>query len=197
MVLWTGRITTLLLAIALCLSATGGCSSTTDEERTPKPAAVTLHFTNPSATDVYIDVTYGVPYALSHGGTEIRQRGDCTPLCEANCQCFACGAPQPLVRRIPAGGAVDVVWEGDFYERMENACGDGQCSCEAQRFAEYGTYEASLSAALGVIGGTSAANDPDLLTGADVDTSAGSCTAAGSFLLDAQARSVEIAFNCP
>lgn len=196
MALTIGRMTTSLLALAVCLAAAGGCGSTGDDETTPTPGAVTLRFTNPSSADVYIDVTYGAPFAVLSGGNELRQRSDCTPLCEQNCQCYACGAPLPRVRKIPAGGFFDVIWEGDFYERIDNGC-DSQCSCEQQRFAPYGTYEASLSAGLGVIGGTPSAGDPDLLTDADVDATAGSCVAAGSFMLDAQARTVELAFNCP
>jgi hypothetical protein len=200
MALSIGRITTTLMAIALALSAAGGCGSTGDDaEPAPKPGAVTLRFTNPSSVNAYIDVTFGTPYELFFAGTEVRKRSGCTALCQASCECYYCsaGMPLPSVRRIPPGGFVEVVWEGDYYERVQAGCGNGQCDCELERFSKFGSYEASLQAGLAVTGGTASPEDPDLLRDANVDSTAGSCTAAGSFQLDAEPRTVEIPLACP
>jgi hypothetical protein len=187
------------LAAAMLCAAVTACSGNTDSESstTPKPAAITVRFTNPTSGDVYVNLSLGLPWSVSDGTTVYDRPHDCTSSCSQGCSCAQCGAPAPRVQRIPAGQAIEVVWAGDYYE--DKSCGSGGpgCHCDQEHTAAFGSYEISLSGALGYtpggIGGTS--TDPNVLSG-DLDPSAGNCVATVTAVLDGEAKTVDAPFAC-
>lgn len=183
----------IFLIAALALTACGG---DTDETPAPKPGTVTLRFTNPTTADVFVDATYH-PYELRQSGKVLSTSHDCTPTCEASCQCYYCGAPQDLVRRIAPGGDWQVTWAGDWYEIVNGGCGGGECSCARAHVAPFGSVQVEILGARGrqPPSGTATPSDPNVFQGT-VDTSVGSCTGTATFELDAQDQSVDVAFAC-
>jgi hypothetical protein len=182
-----------MLALAFGLVACGG--GTEDTSSTPTPATVTVRFTNPTGSDVFIDATYRA-HQFSQGGKLLPGTHDCTQSCSSSCQCYYCGAPQNVVRRIPSDGAWEVGWNGTWYE-LSKECGGGQCSCESARIAPFGSTKVEI---LGARGRNPAdedpiASDPNLFVGT-VDTSGGTCAGTATFELDAHEKIVDVPFTC-
>jgi hypothetical protein len=155
-----------------------------------------LRFVNPTAGPIYINETDGTPYSVAQGTTTFSGPHDCTATCSSGCQCAQCGAPLPLVRRIPAGESYDTIWSGDYWERI-TCGGDPSCACDDQHWAALASYDVSLAGALAYTewGGSGNPTDPNLLQG-DLDPSAGTCTASKSVALSLSAATVEIPFAC-
>jgi hypothetical protein len=183
----------LILAFALAPSACGG--NLDDSQSTPAPGVVSVRFVNPTAADVFINATYGAHW-FSQADKPLPDRHDCTPLCGASCECSFCGAPQNVVRRIPPSGVWEISWSGSWYELVEQ-CGGGQCNCDRARSVPFGSTRVEIVGALGrnPADADPMPSDPELFLGM-VDSSAGTCTGAATFELDAQPKSVDVPFVC-
>ena len=124
---------------------------------------------------MYFDATLGFAYSVSQGSTTFSRPHDCTTPCSSGCGCGECGAPLPLVRRVPAGESYDIVWNGDYWEKI--TC-ESTCSCDQQLWAELASYHIAVQGALGYTGsgGSGSGSDPNLLEGS-LDTTNGTCSA--------------------
>lgn len=155
---------------------------------------VTVRFTNPTGADVFFDVTYGVPVAItSPEAYPLERRHFCTPSCD-ECACKNCGDPMSRVQRVPPGGAFEWTWDGSYF--VVGRCGGSSrgCDCDAENIAEPGTYEIVLR------GGDKADTEgapqgDDRFTGSLV-TGGKTCTAKATMRLERADTKVDAAFTC-
>jgi hypothetical protein len=139
---------------------------------------VTFRFKNTGPVNLYVDLTSGVPLAISSSTNPepYALRADCSDSCYFECkQCPACFAPQQTVRVIAPGEHWDVYWDGCYFTFRN--CPGASCKCHDFHAASAGTYEAVLSATLG--------------------SDAEPCSAHASFELPSEASIVETSFSCP
>lgn len=181
-----------LVTLLLVGTACGGEQS---GDTRPKAGTITLELSNPTSADVYIDTTFGLPYAIERNGKSYSTGHDCTPTCGSACDCYFCGAPMPRVRRIAPGASVQVTWAGVYYE-LENGCGD-MCQCERAHDAEFADYTVTMLGARGrsPSDGPALSSDPDSFEGT-LDNSSGDCAAMTTVTLDQTDKTVTVPFSC-
>ncbi len=161
------------------------------------PGSVTLRFRNTFEADIYLDWSWSdkaQPRVGKPGQTDNLQLSSaCTTPCSGECVCVMCDAPPPRAKKLAPGAFVEFTWDGQWFEMKK--CGDAACNCHEIRYVVPGDFEASLTGGLAKLGGTPDPQDPTLYNNASVDTSAGICTASGSFPIPAEAT-IELPFAC-
>jgi hypothetical protein len=158
-------------------------------------APITFVFHNGTGSNVYVSWAAGrAPIHVLRDAKELTIDPACAPLCESACACLACPAPEQKVMRVEPGADLKVVWEATLFrfQKCDQAPG---CTCAESWPATAGSYQVSLAASAGVIGGEPDTADPRILKNATIDQAAATCAAGTDFEL-VGASEFRMLFEC-
>jgi hypothetical protein len=192
----------LLLPIAACLAAVSQPGCGYSEKGLGPPdigigpvAPLQVEIDNPSDQDVFID------WADSHAHFDMLRSGQklmidktCLPACSDSCACIACDPPAKQVLRIPANQSVSFSWPAEHF--VQSSCDAGEsCVCIETWPLTAGKYDIVVDAYTSIEGGTPSDEDPDVIVGASVDTTAPGCKGSTTFSL-APSAAVHAELDC-
>ncbi len=167
----------------------------------PPEAGVTpvapLHFefNNHSSSELFVDWSNGhAHFTLERNDTPLLIDPACVPECSVGCACDSCPPQAPMALRVPPGGSLVFTWNATVFEN--SSCdASATCSCVERWPATSGNYLARVVAYAAALGGSPAADNPNLIVGGAVDPSSPRCSGSAQFPL-AGSATVQAPFIC-
>lgn len=160
-----------------------------------EPGAITVHFRNDTQADLFVEAPSDDSIDVTSGERGLPRGHFCQDVCGPQCVCKRCGEAEPMVQIVPAGGAIDVVWNGDYY--VDGTChqGSSSCGCNDQKFLFSGPATIALRARRA----TKPAKPATVSSGtfnADLDDASAACAAKVDVVVSEKPQTVSATFAC-